>query len=82
MFVCIACGYLWKEADSPPEECPACTAPKEKYIPYDEPSRAVGQTRRLLHTSCTLMKKRRPPRRELCTLITHQICPRRITRGP
>ena len=21
---------------SPPEECPACTAPKEKYIPYDD----------------------------------------------
>ena len=36
MFVCTACGYLWKEADSPPEECPACTAPKEKYIPYDD----------------------------------------------
>ena len=36
MFVCVACGYLWKEADSPPEECPACTAPKEKYIPYDD----------------------------------------------
>ena len=36
MFVCVACGYLWKEAASPPEECPACTAPKEKYIPYDD----------------------------------------------
>ena len=36
MFVCIACGYLWKEADNPPDECPACTAPKEKYIPYDD----------------------------------------------
>ncbi len=36
MFVCTACGYLWKEADEPPDECPACTAPKEKYIPYDD----------------------------------------------
>ena len=36
MFVCTACGYLWTDAEGPPEECPACTAPKEKYIPYDD----------------------------------------------
>lgn len=48
MFVCTACGYLWTAAESPPEECPACTAPKEKYIPYDDRAerwvkRAVAQ---------------------------------------
>jgi rubredoxin len=48
MFVCTACGYLWKAAESPPEECPACAAPKEKYIPYDDRAerwvkRAVAQ---------------------------------------
>lgn len=36
MFVCTACGYLWSDAAGPPDECPACTAPKEKYIPYDD----------------------------------------------
>lgn len=36
MFVCAACGYLWTDATAPPEECPACTAPKEKFIPYDD----------------------------------------------
>lgn len=48
MFVCTACGYLWTAAESLPEECPACTAPKEKYIPYDDRAerwvkRAVAQ---------------------------------------
>lgn len=48
MFVCTACGYLWTAAESPPEECPACTAPKEKYIRYDDRAerwvkRAVAQ---------------------------------------
>jgi rubredoxin len=36
MFVCVACGYLWKDATGPPEECPACAAPKDKYVPYDD----------------------------------------------
>lgn len=36
MFVCSACGFLWTTAESPPEECPACTAPKEKFMAYDD----------------------------------------------
>ena len=57
MFVCVACGYLWKEADSPPDECPACTAPKEKYIPYDDRAETMGQTRKSQRMSCIRMQK-------------------------
>ncbi len=39
MFVCSACGYLFEDvekAEDLPEECPACTADPEKFVPYDQ----------------------------------------------
>ena len=29
-FVCMVCGYV-HEGDEPPEKCPICGAPKEKF---------------------------------------------------
>jgi len=33
-FICTVCGYI-HEGDEPPEQCPICKAPKEKFIPLD-----------------------------------------------
>ena len=30
-FVCTVCGYV-HEGDAPPEKCPQCGAPKEKFV--------------------------------------------------
>jgi mannose-6-phosphate isomerase-like protein (cupin superfamily) len=32
---CTVCGYI-HEGSEPPDECPNCGAPKEKFVPYDE----------------------------------------------
>ena len=33
-WVCSVCGYVHEGAE-PPEECPICHVPKEKFSPYD-----------------------------------------------
>ena len=33
-FVCSVCGYVY-EGDQPPERCPQCRAPKEKFVAQD-----------------------------------------------
>ncbi len=33
-FVCTICGYI-HEGDTPPEKCPQCGAPKEKFVEQD-----------------------------------------------
>lgn len=32
-FRCVVCGYI-HESDEPPERCPVCKAPREKFAPY------------------------------------------------
>jgi len=34
-FVCTVCGYVC-EGDAPPEECPVCGAPADKFVPLEE----------------------------------------------
>lgn len=36
-FVCSVCGYVY-EGDEPPEKCPQCGAPKEKFVEQKEAS--------------------------------------------
>ena len=79
MFVCIACGYLWKEADNPPEECPACTAPKEKYIPYDD--RAERWVKRAVAAHVMYPDEDGADLRAENSALSsaYQICPRRVS---
>lgn len=32
---CTVCGYI-HEGDTPPEKCPRCGAPKEKFVTVDD----------------------------------------------
>ena len=34
-YVCTICGYV-HEGDEPPEKCPICNQPKEKFKPVEE----------------------------------------------
>jgi len=34
-YVCSVCGYV-HEGDNPPEECPICKAPADKFVKQDE----------------------------------------------
>ncbi|MBR1608312.1 MAG: NADH peroxidase [Kiritimatiellae bacterium] len=39
-FVCSVCGYV-HEGDTPPESCPICKAPAEKFTKQEEPAAAA-----------------------------------------
>jgi len=40
MWRCTVCGYI-HEGEEPPEKCPNCGAPKEKFVSYDESQKFI-----------------------------------------